>query len=188
MSEEIFDVVDEHDQVVGRAPRSVVHAQKLAHRAVHVFVFNSRGELLLQKRSALKDEYPLCYTSSASGHLSAGEDYVSAAPRELEEELGLAAPLEWLAKFPADPQTSQEHTVLYRTTSDTQPQIDPHEIDVVSFHPLDDISTMIGREPELFSPCFVTLFEWYRDAPSQRGCEKIEPGGLPIKTPGDAAS
>src|SRR5580765_3560579 len=128
MPEEIFDVVDKHDRVVGQAPRSVVHAKKLLHRAVHIFVFNSQGELLVQKRSALKDEYPLCYTSSASGHLSAGETYEAAAPRELAEELGLAGPLEWLAKFPAGPQTSQEHTVLYRATTDAPPQIDPREI------------------------------------------------------------
>lgn len=162
MAEEIFDVVDEHDQVVGQAPRSVVHAQKLLHRAVHIFVFNSRGDLLLQMRSALKDEYPLCYTSSASGHLGAGETYEAAAPRELEEELGLAGQLEWLAKFPAGPQTSHEYTVLYRTITDVPPRIDPREIDKVTFHSLDEISAMIGRQPEVFSPCFVTLFEWYR--------------------------
>jgi 16S rRNA (adenine1518-N6/adenine1519-N6)-dimethyltransferase len=161
MSEEIFDVVDEHDRVLGQAPRSVVHARKLLHRAVHIFVFNSRGELLLQKRSALKDEYPLCYTSSASGHLSAGESYETAAPRELDEELGLAGELEWLAKFPAGPQTAQEHTVLYRTTTDAPPRIDPCEIDAVMFHSVDEISAMIDRQPQLFSPCFVTLLEWY---------------------------
>jgi 16S rRNA (adenine1518-N6/adenine1519-N6)-dimethyltransferase len=166
MSEEIFDVVDELDRVVGKAPRSVVHARKLLHRAVHIFVFNSRGDLLLQKRSALKDEYPLCYTSSASGHLSAGESYETAAPRELEEELGLAGELEWLAKFPAGPQTSQEHTVLYRTTSDVVPRIDPNEIDAVTFHPLTEISEMIVRQPQAFSPCFVTLLAWYLNRPT----------------------
>src|SRR5260370_20546107 len=115
MAEEIFDVVDENDRVIGRAPRSVVHAEKRLHRAVHVFVFNSRGELLLQKRSALKDEYPLCYTSSASGHLSAGETYEAAAPRELEEELGLAARLEWLPQVSPGPHTSPEHNVPHPT-------------------------------------------------------------------------
>ncbi len=161
MMEEIFDVVDELDRVVGQAPRSVVHEQKLLHRAVHIFVFNSQGELLLQKRSALKDEYPLCYTSSASGHLGAGESYDMAAPRELEEELGLTGPLEWLAKFQAGPQTSHEHTGLFRTTTDTPPHIDTREVDEVAFHSLDEIATMIARSPQLFSPCFVTLFEWY---------------------------
>jgi isopentenyl-diphosphate delta-isomerase type 1 len=162
MPEEIFDVVDENDQVVGQAPRSVVHAQQLAHRAVHVFVFNSRGELLLQKRSVRKDEYPLCYTSSASGHLGAGETYEAAAPRELEEELGLSGRLEWLAKFSAGPNTSQEHTVLFRTTSDVSPEFDADEIDAVSFHSIDEIARMLEREPAMFSPCFVTLFKWYR--------------------------
>ena len=162
MPEEIFDVVDELDRVVGQAPRSVVHARKCLHRAVHIFVFNSQGELLLQMRSATKDEYPLCYTSSASGHLSAGETYETAAPRELQEELGLSEPLEWLAKFPAGPQTSQEHTALYQTTTDTPPRIDPQEIDAVAFHSLDEIASMIEHQPQLFSPCFVTLFEWYR--------------------------
>jgi isopentenyl-diphosphate delta-isomerase type 1 len=164
MTEEIFDVVDEHDRVIRQAPRSVVHAQKLLHRAVHVFVFNSRGGLLLQKRSALKDEYPGCYTSSASGHLGAGESYEAAAPRELAEELGLTGSLERLAKFPAGPQTSYEHTVLFRLTSDSPPRIDPREIDAVAFHPLAEIAGMIEREPEKFCPCFATLLAWYRAA------------------------
>lgn len=84
--EEIFDVCDEHDRVIGQAPRSVVHAQGLLHRAVHVFVFNSAGELLLQMRSRHKDEAPLQFTSSASGHLGAGETYEAAAPRELDRK------------------------------------------------------------------------------------------------------
>lgn len=164
MSEEIFDVCDEHDQVIDQLPRSVVHARKLLHRAVHVFVFNTRGELLLQLRSAFKDEYPLCYTSSASGHLGTGETYAEAAPRELEEELGLTGcELEWLHKFPAGPETSQEHTVLYRTVTDAPLRIDPQEVREATFHPLDEIARMLEREPERFSPCVVTLFRWYQD-------------------------
>ncbi|MFN0052830.1 MAG: NUDIX hydrolase [Planctomycetales bacterium] len=163
MTEELFDVVDEHDQVQGQLPRSVVHARRLLHRAVHIFVFNSRGELLLQLRSADKDEYPLCYTSSASGHLGAGESYDQAAPRELEEELGLShCALEWLHKFPAGPETSQEHTVLYRTVTDAPLRIDPREIAEATFHPLDKIAAMLECEPAKFSPCFVTLWAWYR--------------------------
>lgn len=160
--EEVFDVVDEQDCVVGQAPRSVVHACKLLHRAVHVFVFNTRGELLLQLRSASKDEFPLCYTSSASGHLGSGETYAAAAPRELEEELGISGPLEWLAKFPASAETAQEHTVLYRMTTDEPPRIDEGEIERVEFHSIAAIEALIDQHRERFSPPFLVLFDWYR--------------------------
>lgn len=167
MTEEIFDVVDEQDRVIEQLPRSVVHARKLLHRAVHIFVFNTRGELLLQLRSATKDESPLCYTSSASGHLSAGESYEEAAPRELAEELGLSAALEFLVKLPASPCTAYEHTVLYRTVTDAVPQPDPQEIAALSYHSLDDVAAMLAAEPEKFSSCFVALLEWYRNMTSQ---------------------
>ncbi|MBS0262377.1 MAG: NUDIX domain-containing protein [Planctomycetes bacterium] len=168
MAEEIFDVVDEHDQVIGQAPRSVVHAKKLLHRAVHILVLNSRGELLLQKRSALKDEYPCRYTTSASGHLSAGESYETAAPRELEEELGLHGELVWLAKFPAGPETSYEHTVVYEMTTDQEPRIDPVEIDAATFHSFAEVEEMLSQDPAAFSPCFSTLFHWYVEQRNKR--------------------
>src|SRR5687767_7689494 len=102
---ELFDVCDAENRVIGQAPRGEVHARGLLHRAVHIFVLNSRGELLLHRRSTLKDEYPLRITSSASGHLGVGEDYAAAAARELEEELGIVAPLEFAAGFAACAET-----------------------------------------------------------------------------------
>ena len=161
MAEEIFDVCDDRDNVIGQAPRSVVHARKLLHRAVHIWVFNSRGELLTHLRSATKDEFPSTYTSSASGHLSAGETYDEAAPRELEEELGLRAPLTYLTKLPAGPDTAYEHTVLYECTTDETPRPDPGEVAAVEFRPFAEVAAMAVREPERFSPPFKRLIEWY---------------------------
>ena len=180
MSEEIFDVVDDQDRVIGQAARSVVHAGKLLHRAVHIFVFNTRGDLLLQMRSAGKDEYPLCYTSSASGHLGAGESYETAAPRELHEELGLSAPLEWLAKFPAGPETAHEHTVLFGTTSDSPLTIDTGEIAHVEFRSVAEIEAMILADPGKFSPPFVVLFDWYRRRISPQPLPGLPLAGRPI--------
>ena len=160
--DELFDVVDERDRVVGQATRAEVHARGLLHRAVHIFVFNSAGELLLQKRSALKDEYPACWTSSASGHLDAGEDYDTAARRELQEELGFDAPLEYLAKLTGSPETANEFTAFYRTTSDEEPQFPPEEIDSLEFHALQTVSLMIAERPEEFAPPFRALFAAYR--------------------------
>src|SRR5215472_14287436 len=88
MPEEIFDVVDEHDHVIGSKPRNEVHRLGLMHRAVHVLVFNPQGEIFLQKRSMKKDRQPGVWDSSASGHVDSGDDYDSCAIRELNEELG----------------------------------------------------------------------------------------------------
>lgn len=160
--DELFDVVDEGDRVVGRATRGEVHARGLLHRAVHVLLFNSWGELLLQKRSAHKDEFPLCYTSSASGHLDAGESYEAAARRELQEELGLNAELEFLGKIAASPQTANEHTAVYRTVTDEVPRFPAEEIAGLSFHSLDQIDQMLEREPQAFSPPLVEVLKLYR--------------------------
>src|ERR1044071_4422509 len=89
MSEEIFDVVNEAAEVIRRETRREVHRRGLKHRAVHVLVFNSRGEIFLQKRSMAKDCFPGAWDSSASGHLDCGEEYDACAVREVREELGI---------------------------------------------------------------------------------------------------
>src|SRR5437870_4184219 len=111
MNEEIFDVVSEHDEVIGQQTRREVHRLGLQHRAIHVLIFNQRGEIFLQKRSITKDTFPGAWDSSASGHLDTGETYDACAVRELREELGvsLGGPLEKLFKVAACPETDQEH-------------------------------------------------------------------------------
>ena len=89
MKEEIFDVVNEQDEVVGRQSRGEVHRLGLMHRAVHVLVFNAAGQIFLQKRSMKKDRQPGLWDSSASGHVDSGEDYDACAVREVREEIGL---------------------------------------------------------------------------------------------------
>jgi 16S rRNA (adenine1518-N6/adenine1519-N6)-dimethyltransferase len=163
MAEEMFDVVDAEDRVIGRLPRSLVHARKLLHRAVSIFVFNTRGQLLVHKRSAMKDEFPGRYTSSASGHVSAGETYDQCAPRELREELGLTAPLEFLIKFPAGPETAYEHTALYRAVTDDEPRIDPEEVESFDYHDLRSLDALVAADAARFTPPFRTVYRWYRE-------------------------
>lgn len=128
---EWFDVVDDLDRPVSRATRAEVHARGLKHRAVHVWLLNSRGELFVQQRSDTKDTAPGCWDSSASGHLDSGEDYDACAVRELREELSIAVgahQLERLFKIDACEDTGWEFVWVYRLDSEATPVINPAEI------------------------------------------------------------
>src|ERR1043166_921247 len=131
MSEEIFDVVNDRDEVVDRAPRAEVHRRGLRHRAVHVFVFNSRGEIFLQKRSLTKDSSPGLWDSSSSGHLDCGEDYDACAVRELREEIGLTLGTcpRRLFKVKACLETGQEFVWVYQCENEGPFTLHPEEIE-----------------------------------------------------------
>ncbi len=131
VSHELLDVVDENDKVVAVKTRGEVHASGLMHRAVHILLFNSRGELFLQKRSLAKDEQPGKWDSSAAGHVDSGEDYVDCARREIGEELGIVVeqPLQELFKLAASIQTGNEHSVIYRYSFDGPLVLQAEEID-----------------------------------------------------------
>ncbi len=169
--EEFFDVVDEADQVVEQRSRTDVHRLKLPHRAIHVFVFRSGGPLLIHLRSEDKAEFPGVWTSSASGHVSAGETYDAAARRELFEELGIRAPLESLNRFDACPDTSLEFTKLYRCVWDGSVNPDPGEIQTVRWCDPVELKARLQESPQEFSPAFRLLFGWY--------CEHVHDSGLP---------
>ena len=93
--EERFDLVDPKTGIPTGVTerRSIVHRTGLYHRAVHIWLlYPPSGELLLQRRAACKDSWPDRYDISCAGHLAAGDDSLTAAVRELEEELGLVLP------------------------------------------------------------------------------------------------
>ena len=155
---ESFAVVDETDRVTGSAIRSEVHGNNLRHRAVHIFIFNRAGELLLQKRSRWKDRHPNLWDSSAAGHVGAGEEYDATAARELEEELGTAAPLARVAKLPASAETGQEFIWLYRGDHDGPFSPASAEIEALQFFPPDTITRWIEQRPEDFAPGFIACW------------------------------
>lgn len=161
INEEYFDVVDENDQIIEQLTRAEVHRRKLLHRAVHVFMFRSDGTLLIHKRSETKEEFPSVWTSSCSGHVSAGEDYDNTAVRELQEELGVESVVERLQKFSACVDTSHEFTVLYQCTSDAVVTPDSGEISAVKWMCVDEIQRWMEQSSADFSPAFCLLFRWF---------------------------
>ncbi len=159
--QEWFDVVDEQDRVIRKAPREEVHQKKLLHRAAHIWVFNTAGELLIHRRAAGKEEEPLKLTSSACGHLSAGESYRQAAERELFEELGLQAELKYWHKIPAGPEIGYEHTALFSCLCDDTPNPDEREIISYEFTSLNELKRRIESNPEEYTNPFRLFFRWY---------------------------
>lgn len=88
--EEYFDLLDENGNMLGiKKLRKEVHRDGDWHKAVHIWIFNKDGEVLLQRRAPNKDCYPNMLDISCAGHLSAGDNSIQGALRELEEELGL---------------------------------------------------------------------------------------------------
>ncbi|MDV5144581.1 NUDIX domain-containing protein [Streptomyces sp. SBC-4] len=88
-AEEIHDVVDEHDRVIGRAPRGEVYARGLIHRCVFVRVRDAEGRTFVHRRTPDKMLFPSQYDLFVGGVVAAGESYDEAALREAEEELGV---------------------------------------------------------------------------------------------------
>jgi isopentenyl-diphosphate delta-isomerase len=158
---EWFDVVDAEDVVIGKAPRSEVHAKGLLHRAVHIMVFNSSGELFIQKRVITKDENPGLLDTSSAGHVSSGEDYILAAHRELDEELGIKPDLEFFTKISACSQTSWEHLNVYLCKTDEQIIIDESEISEGRFWSIDEIRTALIEKPDEFTSSFKTIWDLF---------------------------
>lgn len=163
MSDEIFDVVNERDEVIGQNTRREVHARGLLHRAIHVLVFNSRGEIFLQKRSMIKDREPGKWDSSSSGHVDSGEDYEACAVRELREEIGLIVPKtpELLFKIGACAETDQEFVRVYRCRAEGPFELHPDEIDSGEWFMPEAVTRWMTGNPGDFASAFRLIWKKY---------------------------
>ena len=154
-AEELFDLVDEAGQVIGTAPRRRCHGDpSLRHRAVHVLVFDGRGRLFLQKRSARKDTAPGLWDTSVGGHPQPGETPEQAALREFSEELGVPAPrlhpaytYEWSTAY------ETERIIAFATRHEGPFHLQAEELDDGRFW------TMAEIELQLRSGVFTPQFE-----------------------------
>ena len=166
--DELFDVVDELNQMTGTGTRREIHEMDLRHRAVHMFLVNKHGAVLLQKRSMRKDRQPGRWDSSAAGHLDAGEDYDQAAVRELEEELGVlllvrgkqgvvptSRGVRRIADFDAGENNGWEFVALYEGRYTGRVRFPAAEVDSVQWFTPEQIQAWVERRPQDFSPAFI---------------------------------
>lgn len=162
MAEEMVDVVNEADEVIGSAPRKGIHNTELRHRSAHIFLIDSKGRIWLEKRASTTDTYPGYYSSSAAGHISRGESYLEGAQREALEELGIQGlVLERMHMLQASKETSNEFVAFFIARSDEKPRV---HADSLSLHPysVEEIDGMIAGG-EKFVPIFLKLFKWHKE-------------------------
>lgn len=169
MSDEIetFDVVDEADRIIDQVSRVQVHEQKLLHRAVHIFIQSRPGHWILQRRSEQKDIEPLLWTTSCSGHVDSGEDYLESAVRECKEEMGLdlvPKNLREVFRCSACLETGNEFVRVYLSQSTGKILPDPNEICDTKELRIDEIESELSDYPKFYSVSFRHLFPFARKA------------------------
>lgn len=164
MEHELLHEVDENDVVIGTRTRGELHRLGLRHRSVHILVFNSAGELFLQKRSASKDINPGLWDTSAAGHVDLGESYDKAARRELAEELGIdgASTLRLLFKMPSSSDTGWEFIQVYSANHDGPLALNAAEISEGRWISPETLDGWIKRGSEELTRSFISLWSRFR--------------------------
>lgn len=129
--ESMRDIVNRDDEVVGQADKSEFGPNGHICRVAFIMLSNSKGQLLLHQRSANKKAYPLYWSGAAAGHLNAGETYDQAAHREMHEEIGVAANLEFVGKFYSH--EDREMVGVFLGRYDGEVNVEPHEVAQVRY-------------------------------------------------------
>jgi len=161
MKEEIFDVVDQNDEVISTAARAEVHQKKLMHRAVHIVVYDQHERILVQQRGFDKDCSPGLWDTSAGGHVDSGEDYDSAAIRELKEELGVVSEsaLAYIFKLPAGEYSGQEFVQVYEALTSAVPLLQASELAAARWVSKPELKDWITRDRSQFTKVFLRICE-----------------------------
>ena len=170
MADELIDVVNDQDIVIGQELRSVVHRRGLQHRGVHVLLSTGDDTLLIQRRSKDKIASPSLLDCSVSEHVLAGEDYKTAANRGMKEELGvMGVEIQEIITFrmnygPNDNEISR----LFRGLIDpTLVKYDPVEIEQVLYSTLDELIKKMELSEDEFCRWFIQIIKWSIGKPSE---------------------
>lgn len=152
-NQEMFPLVDEQGNIIGAATRGECHnGSKLLHPVIHLHVFNSKGELYLQKRPEWKDIQPGKWDTSVGGHVDLGENVEMALKREVREELGITDFVpETIIRYAPESAREKELVFVYKTVYDGEIQ-PSNELDGGRFWGIDEIKESIGKE--VFTPNF----------------------------------
>ena len=149
-------LVDENDRAIGTLGKTEVHLKGFLHRAISVFIFNSKGELLLQKRSENKYHSGGLWTNTCCSHPRPGENTLNDAARRLEEEMKIMTPLKFLRSFQYksfldNGLIENEIDHVFYGNSNQLPDPDPLEVSDWKYINPDELMLDINKRPELYT-------------------------------------
>ena len=164
--EEFVVLVDQDDHKLGLMEKQQAHVAGLLHRAFSVFVFNSKGELMIQQRAASKYHSPTLWTNTCCSHPRDNETYEQAAHRRLEEEMGFDCELEYKFNFIYKAHLENdliEHELdhVFIGTFDDEPKLNPDEVMAYRWVELDDLKKDMEKNPQNYTAWFKIIFEHY---------------------------
>jgi isopentenyldiphosphate isomerase len=161
-ADELVDIVDTDDRVIGVATRAEMRARNLRHRCAEIAVLNPAGEIYVHRRTDTKDVYPGMYDMVVGGVLASGESWDEGAARELAEETGIVGPpLRFLLSHVFDGPEELAQMRLYEVTWDGPIVPQPEEIASGAFVSFEELEGMLAEHP--FCPDSVELFGRWRD-------------------------
>lgn len=157
-------LVDEQDQPIGLMEKQAAHIGPHLHRAFSVFIFNSKGELLMQQRALSKYHSPGLWTNTCCSHPRACETLEEATSRRLMEEMGMTCPMHevytFIYKAPVGQGlTEHEFDHVFIGQSDDIPNINTDEVASWKYMRLDDLKKDLELYPELYTEWFKITFE-----------------------------
>lgn len=164
--EEFVVLVNEKDEKLGRMEKQQAHVAGLLHRAFSVFVFNSKGELLLQQRAESKYHSPLLWTNTCCSHPREDESYLEAANRRLKEEMGFDCELEEKFHFIYKAKLGEklfEHELDHVFTGFYEGEICINKEEVQDFQwiSMEDLMSDMKNDPEKYTIWFRIIFDEY---------------------------
>ena len=166
--EEQVVLVSETDEILGLMEKMQAHKNGILHRAFSVFLFNERGEMLLQKRAANKYHSPNQWTNAVCSHPRKNETYLEGAKRRLKEELGIETELNQKFHFVYKADVGQnlwEHELDYVFTGDFNGEvhINPEEVSEIRYISMENLEKEMREKPENFTEWFKIILKEYKE-------------------------
>ena len=161
-------LINPEDEVLGSMEKMQAHENGLLHRAFSVFLFNEKGEMLLQKRAATKYHSPNQWTNAVCSHPRINETYEAGAKRRLAEELGIVVDIEEKFHFIYKAKVGEnlwEHELDYVFTGlySSKFNLNPEEVSEVRYILMEDLEAEMLSNPEYFTEWFKIILKEYKE-------------------------